>query len=188
MNRTGFISSIGAVAAVAFLKNVALAGVSEGPALMTPLVETLLPFASAGFPDVSVQMVVQRIETLYHLAESRTFAGSLSAFMRPRSFVAPGAALFAAEQSSVLEADTRALASADTRAYRLAGLPERDDFARFSNDERAVYLRLWSQSAFNTRRRFYQSVRFVTFAAFYSMPQAWGAIGYGGPLLRGAHE
>lgn len=188
MNRTLFISSAGAMAAVAFLKNVSLADEYEVPAPIAPLVETLLPFGSAGFPDASVQMVVQRIESIYHLAESRTFVASLSAFMRPSAFVTPGAALYVAEQSSAPEADMRALAASDARAYRFARLPEAGDFGHFSNHERAVYLRLWSQSAFNTRRRFYQSVRFITFAAFYSMPQVWPAIGYAGPLLQGARQ
>lgn len=183
MNRTLFISSLGAAAAVAFLKDVALADVSDGAALITPLVETLLPFGSAGFPGVPAGVVVERIESLYHLAESDTFRGSLSAFLRPRSFIAPDAALYVAERSDTPHADTQALTLADTHAYRLAALPDEADFARFSPHERAVYLGLWSHSAFNTRRRFYQSVRFVTFAAFYSMPKIWPAIGYGGPLL-----
>lgn len=188
MNRTLFISSLGAAAAVAFLKDVALSDVSDGSAFMAPLVETVLPFGSPGFPRVSARMVVERIESLYHLAESGTFRGSVSAFSRPGSFIVPDAALYAAERVDAPHADIRAQTLADAQAYPLAELPDKTDFAHFSHHERAAYLRLWSRSAFNTRRRFYQSVRFVTFAAFYSMPQVWPAIGYGGPLLQGGRS
>jgi hypothetical protein len=129
-------------------------------------------------------MIAERIESLYHLGGSPTFEGSMAAFMHPTSFLKPSALLYAAEQSTTAGVNVGQMTMSDARAYRMATLPNAFDFSKFTPGQRATYLRLWSQSAFNTRRRFYQSVRFLTFAAFYSMPQAWPAIGYDGPLLR----
>jgi hypothetical protein len=179
---------MGAAAALAFLKGVALADVPEGAPLMAPVIETILPFGSPRFPGVPVRMVAERIESLYHLAESPTFRGSLSAFLSLRSFTAPDAALYAAERSETPDADIPAQTETDARAYRLAALPDATEFAQLSYQQRSTYLGLWSRSAFNTRRRFYQSVRFITFAAFYSMPEVWPTIGYTGPLLQGGRS
>lgn len=184
MKRTSFISSIGAAAAVAFLQDVALAEAPHNPYSLTPLVETILP---PGFPVVTGQTIAERIESLYHLSDSRTFAGSLSVFMQPSFFPEALGSLYDVERSSAPDADVHEAASADARAYRRASLPAVNNFAAFTPDQRAAYVGLWSQSAFNTRRRFYQSVRFLTFAAFYSLPQVWSAIGYAGPVLQLEH-
>ena len=183
MNRTSFISSLGAAAAVAFLRDVALADEGGSAFGLTPLVETIMPVTSSGFPTVTGQEITGRIESLYHLSGSQTFVASLTAFMQPKSFATPSALLYRAERSIFPDVDVHEAVKADAEAYRSASLPSTSDFASFKPDERAAYVRLWSQSAFSTRRRFYQSIRFVTFAAFYSMPQAWSTIGYAGPLL-----
>lgn len=187
MNRHSFLSSIGAAAAIAFLKEVALADSVLGARPMTPLVETLLPLGSPAFSNVTGAIVCERIESLYHLGESPAFVASLAAFMDPTLFPKYDAALFAAEQSVDPESNPTNMQIADARAYRLAGLPNEDDFAHFTDRQRAVYVRLWPHSAFNTRRRFYQAVRFLTYAAFYSLPEVWPAIGYAGPLLQVTH-
>lgn len=187
MNRTSFISSVGAAAAIAFLKDVALAHAVASPSPMMPLVETLLPIGSPGFPNVTGPMISDRIESLYHLSESRVFVASLATFMQPASFLEPSTALYAAEKVIDPHVDPAEMNRADVRAYRLADLPHAKTFAALTPRQRTTYLRLWSHSAFNTRRRFYQSVRFLTFAAFYSLPQVWPAIGYAGPVLQVAH-
>lgn len=187
MNRTSFISSIGAAASVAFLRDVALAEAPNNPYSLTPLVETILPVMDPGFPVVTGQTIAERIESLYHLSDSRTFAGSLSAFMQPSFFPEPLGLLYDVERSSAPDADVHEAASADRERYRRASLPIENNFAAFTPDQRAAYVRLWSQSAFNTRRRFYQSARFLTFAAFYSLPQVWPAIKYSGPVLQAEH-
>lgn len=184
MNRTSFISSIGAAAAVAFLRDTALADAVGRVFPMAPLVETLLPVGSSAFPDITAEVLADRIESLYHLGDSRTFEASLATFMQPTSFVSPSTLLYAAEKSITPGQDLRRMTTADAHAYRLAQLPNATDFAHFTPDQRTAYLWLWSHSAFNTRRRFYQSVRFLAFAAFYSMPQVWPAIAYAGPLLK----
>jgi hypothetical protein len=183
MNRTSFISSIGAAAAVAFLKDVALADGLASSLPLAPLIETLLPLGSPEFPDVTGPMISDRIESLYHLGDSAAFAASLAMFMQPTSFLKSTAVLYAAEQSMDPHIDLAEMNAADARAYQLANLPDAKDFAALTPGQRTAYLRLWSHSAFNTRRRFYQSVRFLTFAAFYSLPQVWPAIGYAGPVL-----
>lgn len=184
MNRSFFISSMAAAAAVAFLRDVALADAVVTTAPMAPLVETILPVGSPNFPAVTAATIADRIESLYHLGDSRTFVASLATFMRPTSFKNPNALLYVAEQATSADVNAGQMTMRDARAYRMAALPNASDFANLTPEQRATYLRLWSRSAFNTRRRFYQSVRFVTFAAFYSMPQVWPAIGYAGPLLQ----
>src|SRR5579884_3747472 len=123
MNRTSFISSISAAAAVAFLRDVALADAIGGKVSMAPLVETILPIGSPDFPAVSAPVVAVRMESLYHLAESRTFMGSLAAFMQPTSFSKPSALLYAAEQSTTTEVNVEQMTIRDARAYAIAALP-----------------------------------------------------------------
>jgi hypothetical protein len=184
VRRLTFVSTLAAAAAGAYLREVALADTLGGTATLTSVIETLLPFGAAGFPLVSSDTVAQRVDSLFHLSESPAFAGSLATFSRLSEFSAGNGALFAIEQQTIPEVDVARAAAADALAFGKSGLPHDGTFASLMPMQRTAYLRLWSRSAFNTRRRFYQSVRFVTFAALYSVPDAWRSINYAGPILK----
>lgn len=50
--------------------------------------------------------------------------------------------------------------------------------------QRRMYLAQWMLDASDDRRRFYTSMRSVTYFAFYSLPEGWPAIEYSGPLIQ----
>lgn len=183
MQRSRFLISASALAAAAFLREVALAPAAPAPqAQIEALISTVVPFG-AGFPLAEPSQVVQRMETLFHLRENAAFQASLAAFASVGAFTAPPAELFELERSADERAVPEQLLEHDRRAFRDSGLAKTQSFAEFTPEERARYVRLWTQSAFSIRRRFYMSIRAVTFEAFYSMPQVWEAIGYAGPIL-----
>jgi hypothetical protein len=126
---------------------------------------------------------VERVNGLFHLDNSPAFSGSLLAFSSLSNFVTGSPELSAAEKSVVRNIDFRALVARDDGSFRASGLSQGATFETLSESERARYIGLWSQSAFSTRRRFYGSVRAVTFIALYSMPEIWPAISYAGPLI-----
>ncbi|HVS45451.1 MAG TPA: hypothetical protein VMS32_02180 [Verrucomicrobiae bacterium] len=56
-------------------------------------------------------------------------------------------------------------------------------FVNLDAGGRRAYLAAWAHDASEDRRRFYMSIRAVTFFGFYSLPQSWPAIDYGEPIL-----
>lgn len=187
MKRRGFIVSTTALAAAAFLRDVALG--AEGTTMageLAPVVETLLPFGTPGFPDVASAEVVGRIDAIFKLSTDPIFAGSLHGFSDVASFPTGTDRLFAAESTFAPGIDIKELAKHDAATFDSSGLSLRETFGTLTPADRARYVHLWSQSGFIVRRRFYGSVRAVAFVAFYSMPEAWAAIGYGGALLHSA--
>jgi hypothetical protein len=187
LRRSAFLSSASALAPAAFLRDVALAAEDDAlKADLVPLVETLLPFGAPSFPPVRSAALVHRIDDLFKLDGSQIFQASLRGFSSLAAFAAGAQELFAAERAAVPDADGRVLLARDGAAFAASGLSATAAFGDLDPAGRGAYLRLWSQSAFSTRRRFYASVRAVTFVAFYSLPEAWPAIGYAGPF-RGAH-
>lgn len=189
MRRSGFLGSATALAAAAFLSKVALAAGNDSvSAELTPLVDTLLPFGTSPFLTPQREALVQRIDGLFKLGKSTIFRASLRGFSSVASFPTGANQLFAAEKAALPEADVKKLTAFDATAFAASGLPSAATFQDLKPADRSVYVRLWSQSAFSTRRRFYASVRAITFVAFYSLPESWQAIGYEGPLLHGAHE
>ncbi len=188
MRRFAFLSSAAALAAAAFLQDVALAAEGDSvSAELAPLVETLLPFGTLSFPAVQRDTLVQRIDGLFKLESSPVFRASLRGFSELRTFSAGANQLFAAEKAAVPEADLKELTTIDATAFAASGIPSDVLFQDLALVDRSTYVRLWSQSAFSTRRRFYGSVRAITFLAFYSLPESWPVIGYGGPLLHERH-
>jgi hypothetical protein len=169
-----------------FLRGTAL-GAGTGPfdGTMDSLVQTLLPFERASFPRVQPSTIVSRIDEIYALNASPAFAASLSAFANIGTFAVGSAELYAAERSTSPGDRPDALLARDAADFAASRIASDVTFAQLTPRDRARYVVLWSQSAFNTRRRFYRSVRAVAFAAAYSMPIAWRSIGYAGPLLKG---
>jgi hypothetical protein len=166
------------------LRDVALAAPGEAPEnTFALLVETLAPFGAPAFPAITSAELVTRINTLFHLGEGAVFTGSLRAFSSLGVFVSGSPQLFAAERMALPNADVRDLAARDGAAFKASGLSQTAMFGALGQPERDGYVRLWSQSAFNTRRRFYGSVRAVTFIALYSLPETWPVINYAGPLI-----
>ena len=187
MKRQAFIGSSAAVVAATFLRDISLAAENDAAGLeLTMLVETLLPFGSSAFPAISSMAVVQRLDALFKLSESPVFQASLRGFSSLALFSTGQDQLFAAEQAVSPGADTHELIRRDAAAFAATGLSQIANFQDLRPDERNAYLSLWSHSAFSVRRRFYGSVRAVTFVAFYSLPESWVAIGYAGPMLKGA--
>lgn len=184
MRRSAFVSSAAALVGAAFLRDVALAAPAN-PAddTFSLLLETLVPFGVPAFPAITSQELATRINALFNLGGSATFNGSLQAFDSLTVFLTGSQQLFAAEALDVPSADAPELVARDAAAFNAIGLPQNATFEALGPAERAEYVRLWSQSAFNTRRRFYGSVRAVTFIALYSMPESWPAINYAGPLI-----
>jgi hypothetical protein len=185
MKRSSFIETSAALAAATFLRGTAL-GAEAGAAddTMAALVETLLPFGLPSFPRVPPSEIISRIGETYALETSPAFIASLSAFSNTAAFPAGSKELFLAEHSGSPQSAPGALLARDAAAFAASGVPLSATFAALGWRDRDRYLTLWSQSAFNTRRRFYRAVRAVTFAALYSMPAAWRSIGYAGPLLK----
>ena len=188
MKRTAFIGSGAALVAAAFLRDVSLAAEDDSAGLdLTSLVETLLPFGTAAFPAIPSTEIVQRLDGLFRLNESAVFQASLRGFSSLALFSTGQDQLFGAESAISPESDPRELIRRDAAAFAASGLPSTAAFRELKPEDRSTYVRLWSHSAFSARRRFYGSVRAVTFVAFYSMPEAWRAIDYAGPVLKGAH-
>lgn len=173
--------------AATFLRDVSLAEEPDATGFeMTTLVETLLPFGSATFPKVPSSAIVQRLNGLFKLNESPVFQASLQGFSSLALFSTGQEQLFAAERAVSAGADPHEIIRRDAAAFAATGLPQAANFRDLEPGDRSTYLSLWSRSAFSVRRRFYGSVRAVTFVAFYSLPEAWVAIGYAGPILKGA--
>jgi hypothetical protein len=184
MRRKGFIASATAFAAAAFLRDVTLAAQGDGTAgELSAVVETLFPFDAIGFPRVTSAQLAARIDAIFSLSADPVFTGSLHGFGDVAAFSAGATPLFAAERAFLPAAHIDVLVTRDATSFASLGLPRNARFAELSPRQRASYVRLWARSAFLVRRRFYSSVRTVAFAAFYSMPEAWSAIGYGGPLM-----
>jgi hypothetical protein len=191
MNRLSFVSlSAAATAALAFFRTVALGSGSAASAdyseMMTPLVATVVPIGSPGFPPITALRLTERIASLYHLDANPTFLGTLGAFCDLSMFAAGSQTLLAVEVATVGQVEVAKLLNQDSAAFRNSRLHPSSSFGGLSPSERRTYLTLWERSAFNTRRRFYGSARSVIFAALYSMPDSWSAIDYAGPLL--GHE
>lgn len=164
MRRSLFLGSATAIAAAAFLRDVGLAAdLQRPPASLVPLIEALLPFESPAFPEISAEALAARVEALFGLDTSAVFQDSLRSFCALAAFPIGD----------------------DAAAFARSGLSPSSAFSELSLANRRAYLRLWSRSSIDLRRRFYGSVRAVAFVAFYSMPEAWAAIGYAGPLLGG---
>lgn len=185
MNRAVFVRSTGAtVAAAAFLRSVAIgAEVGQLATQLTPLVKSMLAFGADGFPDVEAEAVVGRIGALFELDGSSVFLGSLAAFSDVASFSTGSGALFTAESAAAVGVNVTALARSDARAFSVERMPPSLSFGGLDAASRLRYLGLWERSAFSVRRRFFTSVRAITFVAFYSMPEVWPSIGYSGPLI-----
>ncbi|HEY2473912.1 MAG TPA: hypothetical protein VGI19_03840 [Candidatus Cybelea sp.] len=186
MNRAFFLrSSAAAAIACGFLREVAFgAEPSVGVAgTLEALIETILPFGARGVAFVTPAAIAARLNELYALDQSPQFVASLAAFADVGAFPAGSKSLFEIEAAQSALEDIGALTARDGQAFRAAGLPM-VSFDELGARERAEYLRLWQQSAFNARRRFYVSVRAVAMSALYSLPQSWPAIGYAGPMLQ----
>lgn len=185
MNRGSFVrATAAAAAAAAFLRDAAMGSASsEYVAVMQPIVETILPIGTPDFPNVEGAHIVTRIDGLYGLGKNATFLASLETFCDISSFATGTRELFATELATVGSVNVPDLVGRDSLLLRASTLPPASTFEGLSATARPIYLRLWEQSAFNTRRRFYGSLRAVTYAALYSMPESWNSIGYAGPLL-----
>ena len=188
MNRASFVrSSAAAAAGATFLRNVAIGSETTSYSSgMAPLVSTILPTSAHEFPDVEATYIVRRAGSLYDLDANPVFLASLAAFSSISTFASGSQSLFSAELATVGNVRIADLVSQDSSALRASGLSAASAFVDLSASDRRLYLTLWERSAFNTRRRFYGSVRAIIFATFYSMPESWGAIGYVGPLLKRA--
>ena len=188
LRRSVFLGSATALAAAAFLSEVGLAaGNHSVTAELAPVVDTLLPFGTSSFPPIRPEALVRRIDDLFNLGENPIFQASLRGFSSIASFSTGTIQLFAAEKVAAPEADVKELTAIDAAAFSASALPSVAAFQDLKPADRSTYIRLWSQSAFSTRRRFYGSVRAITLVAFYSLPESWQAIGYEGALLHGAH-
>ncbi len=148
---------------------------------LRPVVETILAFDARGFPAVTPQQIVARIDALFHLQDSATFRGALWQFSLPVSFQAGDGITEAAEHHLSPYVSVGDLFRADRAAYASSGVAPVGLFEQYSPRDRETYFGLWLHSALSLRRRFAFSLRVVTFEAFYSMPEAWSAIGYAGP-------
>jgi hypothetical protein len=143
-----------------------------------------LPFGASGFPAVRAEEVVARMNALFDLGGDDVFLASLAAFNDVAGFSAGSAVLFAAERAVNPGANIADLTRSDAAAFSSTGVPLPLRFDGFDPGARSRYLELWERSAFIVRRRFFSSVRAITFVAFYSMPKVWPSIGYAGPLVR----
>lgn len=187
MNRSSFVNlSAATAAALAFFRTTTLGSATAVGTgyrmMMTPLVATVLPIGARGFPSIESAHLADRIANLYGLDADAAFLGSLAVFSDISTFATGSQTLFGVELATVGNVNIPELLDRDSTAFRGSGLIPSSSFVNLSPSDRRTYLRLWEQSAFNTRRRFYCSVRAVTFSAFYSMPDSWVAIGYAGPL------
>lgn len=185
IHRAAFIgSSAAAVAAAAFLRSVALgAEVGQATAQLTPMVKTMLAFEADGFPAVRAEQLVARMIALFDLDGSLAFVSSLAAFSDVASFSRGNNALFTAERAATAGVDVVALAASDARAFSAERVAASPSYGYLDAMSRLRYVGLWQRSAFTVRRRFFNSLRAITFAAFYSMPEVWPSIGYAGPFV-----
>jgi hypothetical protein len=185
MNRSGFVrSTAAAAAAVAFLRRGALgATMAQGEPVLSALVATIVPIGQAQFPPIGTPLIVARIDALYHLSTDPVFGASLQVFDNLAGFAVPSPTLLKLEQMTLRDGLLAALQRRDATSFEASKLDPSSKFIELSTNDRTRYLGLWQHSAFNTRRRFYQSIRAATYAALYSMPESWNAIGYAGPLI-----
>jgi hypothetical protein len=175
---------VAAASAGAFLRGVALGEQTATDSLaLAPLIETILPIGDDGFPPISGEQLALRTDQLFRLGESPAFGASFASFSQLANFTSSSTVLDGAERAASPASDVSAAMALDTAAFERSNLPSHAVFASLEPSERSRYVVLWSRSAFSVRRRFHQSMRFVTFAACYSLPQAWKAIGYAGPLI-----
>lgn len=183
MNRSHFLISATALAAAAFLRETPLARAgTASETQLEALLSTIIPFGER-FPLRDPASFRNRLEALFDLRESAAFQASLAEFASLAAFTTASPQLYSLERSMDEEARPQQLLERDQRAFRESGLAGTASFADLKPEERARYLRLWTQSAFGMRRRFYTSMRAISFEAFYSMPQVWSTIGYDGPIL-----
>jgi hypothetical protein len=185
MNRSGFVrSTAAAAAAVAFLRRSALgATTAQSEPVLSALVATIVPIGQPQFPPIGTPQIVARIDALYHLSTDPVFGASLVAFDNLAGFAVPSPTLLKLEQMTLGDGLVAPLQRLDATSFEASKLDRSRTFIELSTNDRVRYLGLWQHSAFNTRRRFYQSVRAATYAALYSMPESWKAIGYAGPMI-----
>ena len=184
LRRSSFLSSGAALAALAFLQGVPLVADSgTGLLELEPLVETLLPFGVPAFPRVTPAAVTEKMGAIFQISSSAVFQASLHGFSTLASFLVASDQLIAAERAMGTDADVTAALRSDAAVFASSGLSSTGTFRDMTPRQRNAYVSLWSHSSFSSRRRFYTSVRALTFIAFYSMPQSWPVIGYAGPFL-----
>lgn len=160
--------------------------------VLRALIPTILPFEHPSFPQISVDAIEARLLGLFPLGEERYAA------VRQALLLYNEVALFptlsppiVAEERGLIEADEqeiRDLAAHDARLY--AGFLEPGPgpaapglFIDLAPARRTAYLRLWGQSAFEAKRRFYRTAKRLVVVTAYSTEELWRAIGYAGPLV-----
>lgn len=187
MNRTDFVKSMAAgAAASAFLRKTALASApsasGSGP-ILNALIATMLPIGTSGFPDISSDALVARMDGIYKLNADAVFTASLRAFNQMDAFAVSSPQTIEIERATAPHENVNKSGTIDAAAFAASGLRAYQTFVDAEPSARIAYVALWQHSAFNVRRRFYQSVRALSLSTLYSMPESWSAIGYRGPLL-----
>jgi hypothetical protein len=164
--------------------------------VLRALIETILPFDHPHFPAISSAVIEARLLTLFPL-EDRTylvFQKGLVVFNEVDLFpVLQGPIVF--EERALLEGcdgDTLGVAIAergrhDERLYAefqlASAAPTPRPFTALDRAQRGRYLRLWGQSAFNSKQVFYHAAKRLVMVTAYSGEDFWRVIGYAGPLL-----
>jgi hypothetical protein len=160
--------------------------------ILGSLIRTILPFEDTRFPELRPEALEQRVLALFPLDHDERYLAlrrALLIFDELDLFPQLEPPVVLAERAAHAGADTPIdqLAHTDARAYAAfltaSGLSGHGSFTALAPAQRLGYLRLWGQSAFLAKRRFYQSAKGLVMIAAYSTPELWAAIGYAGPLL-----
>jgi hypothetical protein len=197
MHRREFLSSCGALL-------VALSGLPL-PSLLEPsdehpddfepvlcaVIETILPFDHPRFPRVSAPEIQTNLLALFPLGDESYAAvrKALLVFDDLDLFPLLHPPLGAEERAhyGATNADVAAHARWDERRFAefqgAASSSHAPRFTALEPPQRANYLRLWGQSAFNSKQRFYYSLKSLVMVTAYSRADLWHAIEYAGPLL-----
>ena len=205
VHRRGFLASCGVLAA-------ALSGCStvfprtrlgrlavndphpdEYRPVLRALLTTILPFDHPDFPAVRLEDLETRLLDLFPTERTDDYASMQRALIFFESvdlFPRMHVPLVADERddfgASNVEVENRVIA--DQQAYggfaREHGIGDSERrFTILPPPQRSAYLRLWSHSAFGSKRRFYRSIKSLIMITAFSLPAFWQAIGYTGPVL-----
>lgn len=150
------------------------------------LIQTLLPFESPQFPQVTPQQLLQRLQLLFPVkatSEPQSMARTFALFDNLALFANPQAM---PRDDGIADAEWQRIVATDQLAFRTLRQSLQQPHVRFQDlplDKQRDYLALWMQSGVSIRRRFYRSTKALVMTTAYSMDSFWRAIGYDGPIL-----
>lgn len=159
--------------------------------VLRAIVETILPFDHPRFPRVSATEIETNLLALFPLGD-QSYAPVRKGLMLFEELdlfplLQPPVAAEERALQGATDAEIAERAKWDERLYaewRRAGPSDHATrFTALGPSLRAGYLRLWGQSAFNGKQRFYHSLKSLVMVTAYSRADLWRSIGYAGPLV-----